>query len=177
MRGSKYYQADVSSFEFSQLNRDVVTKPVVILFGTSCQIGMFQIMLSNHFKQVPDNVYLVDIICHGVASKKSVNLYRRELERKAGLLSEHTFRNKVKDCKGSQISKYEYESGRTIFVDNEKDYFMRFFSLDFFLDPVAIHVDLREEIDRLIFQSVILMAQVGWLKVSLIIAMPFLQLL
>lgn len=135
MQGSKYYQAKSYTLDLESLYDDIELNKCVLLLGTSCQIGMFKALLNEKYKKIPENILLVDIICHGVASRKEVEVYRKELEKKNGRLIRHTFRNKKIKRMGSQYSEYTFESGRTFQTDNENDYFMRFFFPGFFLRP------------------------------------------
>ena len=135
MHGSKYYQAKGESIDTELLYKDVDSSKPVLLMGTSCQAGMFSAIIAEKYKYIPENVIIVDIICHGVGSKKSVDLYRNELEKRKGKLLKHTFRNKESDRLGSQFSEYSYISGDNVCIDNDKDYYMRFFFPGFFLRP------------------------------------------
>lgn len=132
--GSKYYQADVNLLDFAQFILDVEMGVPLLILGTPCQIGMFVTVLQDKFKKIPGNIIFVDIICHGVGSKKYVDVYRNELC-KNNKLVKHSFRNKKEGRIGSQYSEYIYENGESVSVENEKDYYMRFFSPNYFLRP------------------------------------------
>lgn len=135
MRGSKYYQAKAESLDTDVLYDDIKSAKPVLLVGTACHAGMFKNLIMARFKSIPDNVLIVDIICHGVGSKKYIDIYRKELENKNGRLIRHSFRNKLLGRLGSQYSEYRYESGNIVQTDNENDYYMRFFFPSFFLRP------------------------------------------
>ena len=135
MHGSKYYQAKSYIIDLGAVYDDIKSDRMVLLFGTSCQIGMLRSLIHKKYKIIPDNVILIDIIGHGVGSQKSAEKYRKELEQKNGKLMKHTFRNKESGKQGSQVSEYTYDTGRKVRIDNENDYYMRLFFSGFFLRP------------------------------------------
>lgn len=135
MQGSKYYQAKAYTIHMEFVYRDIELCNCVLMLGTSCQIGMLRALLMRKYQTIPENVLLIDIICHGVGSKRLVDVYRKELEQRKGKLLNHTFRNKKENRFGSQFSEYTYESGHIEQKDNEDDYYMRFFFPGFFLRP------------------------------------------
>lgn len=65
LQGSKYVQSNVRGI-FSQVKRDVKSECPVLFIGTPCQVAG----LKNYIKKIPDNLFLIDIICHGVPSQK-----------------------------------------------------------------------------------------------------------
>lgn len=65
LQGSKYVQSDIRGV-FSQVKRDIEGLIPVLFIGTPCQVAG----LKNYIKNIPDNLYLVDIICHGVPSQR-----------------------------------------------------------------------------------------------------------
>lgn len=77
LKGSKYVQSDVSGV-YRQLKEDVKAKRMTLFIGTPCQVAAVKAM----YKMQPENLILVDLICHGVPSAK--------------LLRQHV--KKVADC-------------------------------------------------------------------------------
>lgn len=65
MHGSKYIQADSSKL-FQAVKDEYVNKPVLVV-ATPCVIAAIREFFQN---KVPANVFLVDIVCHGVTSPK-----------------------------------------------------------------------------------------------------------
>ena len=140
MRGSKYYQADITRIDIKTLLLDIKNKKPILIIGTSCQIGMFYIFLKTRFSLIPDNVILVDLICHGVSSWKYVDKYRKEISKKRkNKLLLHLFRCKNERRKGSQFSRYIYENNKIDEINNEKDYYMRLYFGNFILRPSCYH--------------------------------------
>lgn len=63
LQGSKYVQSDVRGL-FGQVKNDLKVGKLVLFIGTPCQVAG----LKNYIKRVPEYLYLVDLICHGVPS-------------------------------------------------------------------------------------------------------------
>ncbi len=66
--GSKYVQADPQE-SFTMVKNDLLNEKMVLFFGTSCYIAGLQSYLTKA-KVKLDNLYTVDLICHGVPSPK-----------------------------------------------------------------------------------------------------------
>lgn len=83
MRGSKYIEADPSAL-YRDLPADLSRGIPVLLSGTPCQIDAVRNFLtaSTGTETVPENLYLVDFICHGVASPALWQSYVHALETK-----------------------------------------------------------------------------------------------
>lgn len=63
LKGSKYVQSTVTDI-YPQLRNDVCEGRLTLFIGTPCQVGA----VKNMFKPQPENLILVDLICHGVPS-------------------------------------------------------------------------------------------------------------
>lgn len=63
LQGSKYVQSDVRGL-FGQVKADLQTGKPVLFIGTPCQVAG----LKSYIKRIPEHLYLVDLICHGVPS-------------------------------------------------------------------------------------------------------------
>ena len=75
--GSKYVQADPKN-TYSEVKRFLKDGRRVLFTGTGCQISG----LRNFLRRDYDNLYLVDVICHGVPSPSLWKKYVSELEKK-----------------------------------------------------------------------------------------------
>ncbi len=102
-RGSKYVQSDLGTI-FKQVLKDLKTGLCVLFCGTPCQIAGLKAYIPKLYKS---QLYLVDLVCHGVPSP---NIWRDYLEY---IKSKHrknikvaNFRNKRKY--GWRISKETY---------------------------------------------------------------------
>ena len=65
LKGSKYVQSSIMEV-LPNIRQDVKSGLKVLFIGTPCQVAAVKGM----FRQYPDNLILVDIICHGVPSNK-----------------------------------------------------------------------------------------------------------
>ena len=65
LQGSKYVQSDVRGL-FRQVKTDLKAGNPVLFIGTPCQVAG----LKNYIKHIPEHLYLVDLICHGVPSQQ-----------------------------------------------------------------------------------------------------------
>ncbi len=68
LQGSKYVQSDIRGV-FSRVKTDLKNSVCVLFIGTPCQVAG----LKNYIKHIPDNLYLIDLICHGVPSQQMLN--------------------------------------------------------------------------------------------------------
>lgn len=69
LQGSKYVQSSIIK-ALPLIKKDISEKRITLFIGTPCQVAAVKKM----FKVVPNNLLLVDLICHGVPS----NSYLRE---------------------------------------------------------------------------------------------------
>lgn len=66
LKGSKYVQSRITKI-IPLLKEDIKNGKNVLFVGTPCQCAAIR----NLYNKTPDNLYLVDLICHGVPSFKS----------------------------------------------------------------------------------------------------------
>ena len=71
LRGSKYVQSNIGE-TFKQARKYLEDNRKVLFTGTPCQIEG----LRNYLQKEYENLYLQDIICHGVPSPKVWNIYK-----------------------------------------------------------------------------------------------------
>lgn len=70
IKGSKYVQSTITeSLRF--IKKDIKEKKTLLFIGTPCQIAA----VKNLFKIIPENLYLIDLVCHGTPSQKSLQDY------------------------------------------------------------------------------------------------------
>lgn len=67
LKSSKYVQSSITSI-IPQLKVDISNGRKVLFIGTPCQVAA----IKRLFAEQPDNLFLVDLICHGVPSLKSL---------------------------------------------------------------------------------------------------------
>ena len=82
---SKYYQSDAARV-YSQVKAELNDGNWVLFSGTACQIAGLYAYLGN---RPWDTLITVDVLCHGVASKKVVNGYVQSKEKH--------FKKKIRD--------------------------------------------------------------------------------
>lgn len=63
LKGSKYVQSDISEV-LPQLKKDIKDGKLTLFIGTPCQCAAVR----NLFSEQPINLYIVDLICHGIPS-------------------------------------------------------------------------------------------------------------
>ena len=77
-KGSKYVQSDMNDV-FKQVKADLKTGLKVLFSGTPCQVAGLASFVG---KKLRDNLYLVDIVCHGVPAPNIWRDYLAYVEKK-----------------------------------------------------------------------------------------------
>ena len=93
IKGSKYVQAKIGA-TYVDIEEDLKAEKIVLFSGTPCYVRAIKKFFSaNKFS---DNLYTVDLICHGVPSPKVYNSYLQYLERKMkSRIKTFIFRDKI----------------------------------------------------------------------------------
>ena len=89
LAGSKYVQSFLGD-TFKRVKKDLVEKQNVLFCGTPCQVAGLKAFLQKNY----DNLYCVDLVCHGVPSPKIWRAYLKLIQEKNGKLSYVNFRSK-----------------------------------------------------------------------------------
>ena len=76
-QGSKYVQSEKNKI-FQLVQEDLKEGKVVLFTGTPCEVDR----LKNFLRKEYENLYTLDLICHGVPSTKLFNLYLAERKEK-----------------------------------------------------------------------------------------------
>lgn len=106
MQTSKYVQSDTSKV-YPQIRSLLEEGKTVLFTGCACQVAGLRAFLQKPY----ENLYTMDVVCHGVPSVKVYEAYIRESERRAGRLTEVNFRKK--SVFGWQTNLYlRFASGR-----------------------------------------------------------------
>lgn len=74
-RKSKYLQSDVND-SYKKVKEDLLNNRKVLFTGTPCQVAGLYSFLGKEY----DNLYTLDVVCHGVPSMKVFKKYIKELE-------------------------------------------------------------------------------------------------
>ena len=96
VQGSKYVQSYIFDV-LPCIKKDLESGQKVLFSGTPCQVDA----LNGYLKKEYDNLYTVDIICHGVPSQKLLNDYIHTL---SDSVEAFEFRDKKKGWKDYYIS-------------------------------------------------------------------------
>lgn len=76
MQGSKYVQSKMDGI-YRQVNTDLKAGRVVLFSGTSCQVAALKRFVGNR-----ENLYTVDLVCHGIPKDILFEDYLKYIERK-----------------------------------------------------------------------------------------------
>lgn len=120
-RISKYVQSEIDQV-YNMVKEDLLNNKKVLFSGTPCQTSG----LSNYLKNInTDNLFLCDLICHGVPSPKVYKDFLNYMKKKEGQeIKKFTFRNNNFKW-GEHIETTEFENGKTV---NGKTYAKLFYS-------------------------------------------------
>lgn len=91
-RGSKYIQSDLRN-SYKKVIEKLKGGNLVLFIGTACQVAGLS-SLCNQLNVNKENLYLCDIICHGVPSPSLWRDYIKNIEKKFGKITSITFRDK-----------------------------------------------------------------------------------
>ena len=104
MKKSKYVQSDINN-TFKTIKEKLLEGYKVLFSGTPCQVEG----LTSYLGQEYDNLYTIDIICHGVPSPKMFKEHIKFMESKYGKLKTLDFRTKSHKDVNTQILSYQFE--------------------------------------------------------------------
>lgn len=113
MRGSKYVQSSIGTV-YQQVKEDLKAGLSVLFTGTACQIGG----LRNYLRKEYDNLYCLDLVCHGVPSQKLLRNNVEKMFSKKGLHPKGTERVEFRRIFSSQTSNLDLRFGT--FVESAK---------------------------------------------------------
>ena len=126
IQGSKYVQSVIGT-TYIDCERDLKDGKPVLFSGTPCQIAGLKSFLGRDY----ENLYGLDVFCHGVPSDKVWQKYLREL--KIGRVNRVAFRNKDNGWRGfSLVAEGSDGAHRQLF---EHDYYGRAFISNISLRP------------------------------------------
>lgn len=130
LRGSKYVQSRMED-TYVQI-RDLLKQGRPVLFtGVACQIAGLKAFLGREY----ENLYTVDVLCHGVPSPKVWAHYRREQAQIHGtILEEVSFRDKRKGWRHYSMA-LNFAEGVEYCRPGAEDTYLRVFLRDLCLRP------------------------------------------
>lgn len=92
LQSSKYVQSDIRGI-YSQVKTALTQNKPTLFSGTGCQVAGLMSFLGKEY----DNLFTIDIVCHGTPSPKLFEYYTDWLGKKlGGKLIEYNFRSKEK---------------------------------------------------------------------------------
>ena len=129
LRGSKYLQAQVGD-TFDSVKVDLDNLVHVLFTGTGCQVNGLKMYLGKDY----ENLFCVDVICHGVPSPKLWRQYVEYIERRSNSsLIQIDFRCKVKNW--TDFGVRSVFSDKQFFTSKNKDPYMQMFLRNYSLRP------------------------------------------
>lgn len=132
-RGSKYVAASINDIR-KEVKEKLEKGKIVLFTGNPCQIKALKTYLNKEY----ENLYLVEIFCHGVPSPKVFRLYIKYLEEKyKSKVVDFKFRDKQAGWgtgKGSTI-KVEFENGKVLYEPAKYNNYNRAFANNNILRP------------------------------------------
>ena len=121
LKGSKYVQSDLTDI-FRSVKKDLADGFPVLFSGTPCQTSGLHSFLG---KKEWENLYLCDIVCHGVPSPKVWADYLEYVETKENRLIEKVnFRDKVRGWK-AHFESFVFQGGKKIITRTFTDLFYK----------------------------------------------------
>ena len=139
-RGSKYVAANVNDIK-KEVKEKLEKGKTVLFTGNPCQIKALKAYLNKDY----DNLYLVEIICHGVPSPKVFRLYIKYLEEKYNSkVVDFKFRDKEKGWATKNLStiRVVFEDGREVTELAKYNNYNRAFLNNYILRPGCYNCEL-----------------------------------
>lgn len=137
VRLSKYFQGRIEG-AYQKVKKCLDNKRLVLFTGTACQIAGLYAFLGCNIDTKPNDLITVDILCHGITSKKVVDAYIkcREKQYKKKVRT-YRFRLKPDDSDwmkgGGSRMKIEFDDGTSSVQNKEFDTFFVGFNSYLFL--------------------------------------------
>lgn len=132
--GSKYAQSRLGQC-FVEIKQFLCQGYKVLFVGTPCQVAGLQTFLKRSY----DNLFLVDMICHGVPSPlvwKNYLKERKQLDANGSNLLAVNLRDKSTGWSNYSYSvRFEYQNGNVYSVQQNNDRFMQGFIANLYLRP------------------------------------------
>ncbi|AZV55537.1 Coenzyme F420 hydrogenase/dehydrogenase, beta subunit C-terminal domain [Clostridium sp. AWRP] len=124
LRGSKYVQSNTKNI-YEQVKNDLKVGRKVLFSGTPCQVAALQ----NYLKINYENLFFIDIVCHGVPSPMIFRDYLKCIcEKNHSKITELNFRYK-KPCWSVFSMKAKFKNGSEYIASKFKDPYLHFFLL------------------------------------------------
>jgi len=130
LRGSKYVQSKIE-YTYSKVKYFLEQDRLVLFTGTSCQISGLKAFLQKD----EDNLFCVDVVCHGVPSPKVWQKYVAYMEEQVGSVTRKiSFRSKNQGWKRYCVS-FQFKNGTEYLQTHQRDIYMQAFLRNICLRP------------------------------------------
>lgn len=121
LQGSKYIQSNIGNI-YKDVKKNLIENKTVLFSGTPCQVDGLKAYLDKKY----ENLYCIDIICHGVPSNKMFQDYIETLEKKYNdKIVDFKFRDKTKGW-GLTAKGYTAKGYTTIIPANVSSFYYYF---------------------------------------------------
>lgn len=115
-RKSKYIQSEMRQ-SYIHAKEDLDSGRLVLFSGTPCHIAGLYTFLGRDY----DNLYSVDVVCHGVPSKKVYNMYLDAIEQKyKSEVKEYCWRDKREGWRPNHLS-IKLENGEELYMTSKEN--------------------------------------------------------
>lgn len=122
LRGSKYVQSNLGNV-YPEVREYLEKKRKVLFTGTACQIAGLKKYLNREY----DELYTIDVLCHGVPSSKIWRMYLDDkMQQYQAQISKIDFRNKRNGWRNYGVS-IGFTNGQQYFMQYYQDPFFRMF--------------------------------------------------
>lgn len=122
LRGSKYVQSRLENV-YWEAKQYLEMKRIVLFTGTACQIMGLKKYLNKEY----ENLYTVDVLCHGVPSPMILRMYLEDKKKQYhASIEKFEFRNKKNGWKNYFVN-IEFSDMQCYCVPYYKDKFMKMF--------------------------------------------------
>ncbi|MDO7786869.1 Coenzyme F420 hydrogenase/dehydrogenase, beta subunit C-terminal domain [Desulforamulus aquiferis] len=143
LRGSKYLQSEMG-LAMREAKTMLLTGQLVLFSGTPCQIGGLKSYLGKGF----DNLFCVDIVCHGVPSPlvwEKYLAYRMKNAESKYMPTRVNMRSKKSGwTRYSYSMEIAFDNGNVYLKHNRKDPYMSCFASDICLRESCYHCQYRK---------------------------------
>jgi coenzyme F420-reducing hydrogenase beta subunit len=120
LQGSKYVQSNINGC-YKQIKQHLTDGRTVLFSGTPCQCAGLKAFLRKPY----ENLFIIDIICHGVPNQKLLNDYLEYKHTRKGKITNFAFRDKSKGW--GLLGRVDYENGKSQTIPAGLSSFYSFF--------------------------------------------------
>ena len=129
LQGSKYLQAKVGSI-YLNVQKDLKDGLIVLFSGTGCQVNGLKAFLGKEY----DNLFCLDVICHGTPSPALWKKYVEYREKHGEKLIDVNFRDKTYGWNNYGMREIDAKC-KSIYRSKEQNPYMLMFLRDYCLRP------------------------------------------